>query len=188
MKISETRLSKFIKEALHNVLFEKSEETKRKISQDIQYADSSQMKDMMDAMDNNLDKQENPKVGIFWYSPKKKDVFGVCAVDAYNQAKIEKRNAVSCIELHKYVWKKKYNYYKFHGGSDLYVGDYKYTPRGRIFYLPKKDEFDIMVGEWIKEYPEAIDKIKNAFDLTDENLDVKIKIGEHWEIGMGYGD
>ena len=154
----------------------------------IQQVDPSQMQDMMEAMDANLEEQENPKVGIFWYSPRIKDVFGVVAVDAQVQAQIEHRKAVSCKELHKYVWKKKYNYYKFHGGSDLYVGDYKYVPRGRVFYLPDTDEYDIMVGSWINKHPEAIEKIKIAFDLNDENLNVVVKIGIHWEIGMGYGD
>jgi len=156
--------------------------------QDIQQVDPSQMKEMMDAMDANLNSQDNPKVGIFWYSPKIKDVFGVIAVDAMAQAQIEHRETVSCKELHKHIWKKNFNYYKYHGGSDLFSGDYKFTPRGRIFYLPDLDEYDIMVGKWINDYPEAIEKIKNAFDLNREDLNVMVKTGIHWEIGMGYGD
>ena len=154
----------------------------------VQHIDDVHMGDMMDAMNANLEEQENPKVGIFWYSPIINDVFGVVSVDAHSQAKIEHRNAVSCKELHKYVWKKRFNYYKYHGGSNLFVGDYKNTPRGRVFYLPNEDEYDIMVGSWINEHNEAIEKIKEAFDLNKEGLNVKVKIGIHWEIGMGYGD
>ncbi len=157
-------------------------------TQCVEVVDDAKMQAMMAAMDANLEKQNNPKVGIFWYSPLIKDVFGVVAVDAHDQAQIEHREAVSCKELHKYVWKKKYNYYKFHGGSNLYVGDYKYVPRGRVFYFPETDEYDIMVGKWIYEYPEAVDKIKAAFDLNDRNLFVHVKLGIHKEIGMGYGE
>ena len=187
MKLLDSKISKIVKRTIREIL---GEDTEKKQTQEpeIQTVDPARMKDMMDAMDSNLENQENPKVGIFWYSPKIKDVFGVVAVDAYAQAEIEKRNAVSCKELHKYVWKKKYNYYKYHGGNDLFVGDYKYTPRGRVFYLPKDNEFDIMVGSWINKNPEAIERIKEAFDLNGEGLNVKVKIGIHWEIGMGYGE
>ena len=191
MKIPKERLNKIIRESIKNVLGAhqtESTDDAQNTEQPISHVDDKNMKAMMDAMDANLNEQDNPKVGIFWYSPKIKDVFGIVAVDAYERAKIEKRDAVSCKELHKYVWKKKYNYYKFHGGSDLYVGDYKYTPRGRIFYLPKENEFDIMVGDWINDYPEAIKSIKEAFDLNKDELNIQVKIGMHWEIGMGYGD
>ena len=149
---------------------------------------SERLQGMMDSMDANLDSQDEPKVGIFWYSPRINDVFGVVAVDAKERAKIENRAEVSCKELHKYVWKKNYNYYKNHGGNILYQGDYKYTPRGRVFYYPETDEYVIAVGDWIDDHHDAIRKIKEAFDLTDPSLNVKVQKGIHWQIGMGYGD
>lgn len=180
-------INKIIKENIYKFL--KKEIIAEENNPNIQKVDNSTMKDMMDYMDANLEEQERPKVGIFWYSPRIKDVFGVVAVDAQERAEIEKnRTMVSCKELHKYVWKKKFNYYKYHGGSDLYVGDYKNTPRGRVFYCPKSNEFIIMVGTWFNDNTEALDKIKNAFDLNQEGLNVKVEFGDHWEIGMGYGD
>lgn len=179
---------KSIREIVRNVINDCIKEKTLEESSPYQVADDETMQQMMDAMDANLDSQEEPKVGIFWYSPTTQRLFGVVAVNAYEQAKIENRKAVSCKELHKYVWKKKYNYYKYHGGSKEFVGDYKYTPRGRVFYFPKTDEFRIMVGDWINEYPHVIDMVKEEFDLNQEGLKVKTAIGSHWQIGMGYGD
>lgn len=178
--LTKKRLREIIHNAVDNLLGEDSQKTKP-VSDD-------KYKEMLDAMSANLDGQDNPKVGIFWYSPMINDVFGVVAVDAAKQALVDKGNMVSCTELHKYVWSKQYNYYKYHGGSKLFVGDYKYTPRGRIFWERSTNNFYIMVGSWFDDYPEALGKIKQAFDLDNEELNVIVKKGIHWEIGMGYGD
>lgn len=184
MKINANKIKKIVHEAIEKVLSGKTE-----TPTGIETVSDEQMADMMDFMDSNMDEQNSPKVGIFWYSPRIKDVFGVVAYDAKYQCEVEKnRDNVSCKELHKYVWKKQFNYWKYHGGSKLFVGDYKDTPRGRIFYNRQNDEFSIMVGSWIDEYPEAIEKIKEAFDLNGQNTNVSVKKGIHWEIGMGYGD
>jgi len=142
--------------------------------------DDALYREMLVAMEANLGEQERPKVGIFWYSPQIKDVFGVLARDGEDQARITERNAVSCKELHENIWRKKKNYYNNHGGNPLYAGDYMDTPRGRVFYLPTNKEFVIVVGSWINENPEAVERIKEAFDLTDE-LIVTVKIGFHDE-------
>ncbi|WQJ53552.1 MAG: hypothetical protein [Wendovervirus sonii] len=153
---------------------------------EIKNASSDKIKQMMDFMDENLKEHEKPKVGIFWYSPRIHDLFGVVAIDTDIQIEKEQRDMVSCKELHKYVWKKQYNYYKYHGGSDLFKGDYKDTPRGRVFYCQSQDTYIVMVGSWIEQYPEVIDLVKIEFNLENEN--VIIEKGEHWEIGMGYGE
>lgn len=164
------------------------------ILSNIETADAESMNEYMSFMDEQYGEQSRPRVGIFWYSPIVKELFGVVSNDAAEQAKKEtKHNSVSCKELHKGVWKKNYNYYKFHDepGSamrKLFSGDYKDTPRGRVFYIKNRDEYDIMVGHWINDCPEAIEKIKEEFNLTDKNLVVNVKYGIHWEIGMGYGD
>lgn len=154
----------------------------------VSQVDDARYGEMLDAMSSNLNSQDNPKVGIFWYSPRYNDVFGVVAVDAAKQSMIEKGNMVTCTELHKYVWSKQYNYHKYHGGSNVFAGDYKDTPRGRVFWDRSSDEFIIMVGSWIDDYPDALPKIKRAFDLDGDGVDVVVKKGIHWEIGMGYGE
>ena len=57
----------------------------------------------MDAMDATLGEQENPKVGIFWYSPQLQDVFGVVAIDAATAPKSGNSGLRTCKELHKYL-------------------------------------------------------------------------------------
>jgi len=104
--------------------------------------------------------------------------------DAEEQARITERNAVSCKELHENIWRKKKNYYNNHGGSPLYAGDYKDTPRGRVFYQPTNNEYVIVVGSWINEHPDAVERIKEAFDLTND-LIVNVKIGTQRDIEMG---
>lgn len=141
----------------------------------------------MEAMDATLAEQENPKVGIFWYSPRLNDVFGVVAIDAASAPK-SGGGLRTCKELHKYVWKKQYNYDKAHNVSSPFHGDYKYTPRGRVFYDDELESYHVMVGAWIDEYPEAKEKIKSTFNLTDKSLHVTFERGIHWEIGMGYGE
>ena len=142
----------------------------------------------MEAMDATLEEQENPKVGIFWYSPQLQDVFGVVAIDAATAPKSGNSGLRTCKELHKYVWKKQFNYDKAHNVSSPFRGDYKYTPRGRVFYDDEMDEYHVMIGAWLHDHPEAKDKIKAAFNLSDPNLHVFFERGIHWEIGMGYGE
>ena len=150
-------------------------------------ADESLVKRAMDAMDATLEEQENPKVGIFWYSPQLQDVFGVVAIDAAS-APVSGGGLRTCKELHKYLWKKQFNYDKAHNVNSPFRGDYKYTPRGRVFYDDELDEYHIMVGAWLNDYPEAKPLIRAAFNLTDPNLHVTFERGIHWEIGMGYGE
>ena len=150
-------------------------------------ADEELMSRAMEAMDASLEKQNHPKVGIFWYSPLLHDLFGVVAIDAKTAPK-SGGGLRTCIELHKTVWKKNYNYNKFHNIDSPFQGDYKNTPRGRIFYDEESDEYNIMIGKWIETYPDVIQKVKETFNLTDPNLCVHVKRGIHWEIGMGYGD
>ena len=122
-----------------------------------------------------------------WYLPFEKKLIGVVSVSVQSLMATKKFTSyISCDELHQDVWKKKFNYQKYHGGNGPYVGDYKNIPRGRIFYNSKTNEFDIMVGSWIKEGDNifCIDLVKNEFNLNDQKCNVKV--GIHWEIGMGW--
>lgn len=159
------------------------------LEEDIQSVDDKTLQQMMDTMEAGMEEQDQPKVGIFWYDPRTKTTFGEVTVDAQERAQIEHRDQVSCKELYKYVWKKHFNKDKSQGKkTSLYYRDYKDVPRGRVFYLPKEDRYLVMVGHWIDSCPEAKLKIREAFDLVNPDLDVRFAYGEHWEIGMGYGD
>jgi hypothetical protein len=155
---------------------------------DIKVSNDEHVKNAMDAMSANLESQDNPKVGIFWYNVRTKSLFGVIAVDKDSFSKPNVGGGlISCKELHKNIWKKEFNKQKFkNNGVGPFIGDYKDTPRGRIFYNPNNNQYIINVGSWIKEHTECIDEIIEEFNLENENYSVEI--AEHWEIGCGWGD
>ena len=135
-------------------------------------------------MESSLTDGDKPCVGIFWYSPARKECFGVVKSKEGDSNYIKG----TCKELHKYVWKDKFNYFKYHknAGVNLFVGDYKDKPRGRVFYDDEDNTYYIMVGSWIKDYPEAKQVILNEFNLNGCHYSFEIDM--HWEIGMGYGE
>ena len=152
----------------------------------ISQADDDLAERTMETMAQNLETQNNPKVGIFWYSPVNKSLFGVIAIDKDSYSKPNAGGGlITCKELHEDVWKREFRNQKYKlNGVGPYIGDYKNKPRGRVFYSPDEDKFYIMVGSWINDNPEAIDLIIDRYDLNNCNVEVKISI--HWEIGMGW--
>lgn len=158
------------------------------VEYDIQTSSEEEMNNMLDVMSQNFSSQDNPKVGIFWYNSIKKELFGVVAIDKDSFSKPNVGSGlISCKELHKNIWKKNFNRQKFkNNGIGPFIGDYKDTPRGRIFYNTKDDQYIIMVGSWIKEREECIPLVIEEFNL--ENTNYVIKTGFHWELGCGYGD
>lgn len=140
----------------------------------------------IEAMSAHLEDQDNGKVGIFWYDVRHKALFGVIAVD---KDSFEKPNVggglISCRELHAKVWAKGFNRQKYKlDGKGPFVGDYKDTPRGRVFYDPSRDLYLIKVGSWIHDHHEAIDEILDEFDLR--GLNFEISVDSHWDIGCGW--
>ena len=187
--IDEKDLQRIIKEAVNKILSSASIiEDVSDNGEPVQQVDDTTMNSMMDVMRSNFDKQNRPKVGIFWYSPRDKVLFGTVAVDALERAEIEKRDNVTCRELHKDVWAKEYNKFKYLGDKNPFACDYKDIPRGRVFYDPETEVFTVMVGSWIKDYPEVKGLVKDEFNLNSPNTYVVFKIGIHWELGMGWGD
>lgn len=140
----------------------------------------------IEAMAAHLDEQENGKVGIFWYDVKTKSLFGVIAIDKDSFAQPNVGGGlISCRELHVNVWKKGYNKQKYKlDGKGPFIGDYKDTPRGRVFFNPHTDTFEIKVGQWINNHPEAISEIIEEFDL--EGYNYKVITDYHWDIGNGW--
>jgi hypothetical protein len=144
---------------------------------------------MYKLMESSLNDEDKPCVGIFWYSPAREECFGVVkAKDGDSNYKYDKDGLASCSELHKYVWAKEYNYRKYHPSDEinLFIGDYRYKPRGRVFYDYEENKYYVMTGHWIYDYPEARDVILREFNLNGSPYE--FGIGIHWEIGMGYGE
>ena len=146
-----------------------------------------ELKDYIQVMEKNLGNQDDPMVGIFWYSPKDDDLFGVVSVSINNFSKPNSGGGlITCTELHKKIWAKNYNKYKYKDAPHNFHGDYKDTPRGRIFYDPELNEFIIAVGSWINDYNRnyIVSLIISEFQL--EGQVYRVKIMPHWEIGVGW--
>lgn len=139
----------------------------------------------IDNMAEHLKDDVNPKVGIFWYDVRTKELFGVIKYDYDDEELKPSHGLITCDELHKYIWKRKYHHQKYkNNGIGPYSGDYKDKPRGRIFYDVELGDFIICVGSWINDYPDAKNKILKEFNLKHEYY--KFKIDHHWEIGSGW--
>lgn len=155
---------------------------------DIRKETTKEKIDSLKVMDQNLRRQDDPKVGIFWYDVRSKSLFGVVSVftDSIKRPNVG-GGLITCKELHKDIWKKEFNKQRFkNSGIGPFRGDYKDTPRGRVFYDPNSNVYQIKVGSWIEDHPEAIQKVVLEFNL--ESQTVEPIIGEHWEIGVGYGE
>ena len=174
VKLTVNKLKNIISETVHSIL----------------KVDDKTHQSMIDTMSQNLDIQDNPKVGIFWFSKQMEDLFGVVAVDKDSFPKPNSTNnnvsMITCKELHQDIWRKAFNRQKHKNIDGPFVGDYKDTPRGRVFFSPQEDKYYVMVGEWINDvdYNLFIELIEDYFNLTDANY--VIKTGHHWDIGVGW--
>lgn len=136
-------------------------------------------------MANNIDKQDDPQVGIFWYDPQNEELFGIKSVPVndisfYKSSLFDDAEVKTCTPLHYKVWDKEY-----HRGKDKrFKGDYTLVPRGRVFYV-KDEGFIVVVGDWIDVYPEAKQEILYEFDLPE---DTEFRKDVHWNIGHGWSD
>lgn len=138
--------------------------------------------DMMNAMLESRDSQDEPLVGCFWYDPDNDELFGVASEPAdtakcYN-SEFGKATRTGR-RLHEQIWQKEY-----HKGKDKrFQGDYTQIPRGRVFLI--EDQFIVMVGDWIHKYPQAKDEILYEFQLPDST---EFREDVHWDIGHGWSN
>ena len=134
----------------------------------------------------NRGKGDMPKVGIFWYSIGRNELFGVVShpVDDYSRANASD-GRITCSELHEDIWKKEYRKHRYKGeGSDLFTGPYQDKPRGRVFYHIDDDTYEVAVGKWLEEYPQVYDMVLKEFNLPPERTSAKYAI--HWDIGQSW--
>lgn len=145
-----------------------------------------ELDEAMRLMESNRGKDQEPKVGIFWYNPQRNDLFGVISHRVSDYVKPNSRSefgTISCSEMHEDVWKKEYHRQKYkNGGIGPFTGAYEMVPRGRIFYNPDTEVFTIAVGSWIEQYPDAVSLIVDEFNLKDTPYEVKT--AHHWDIGQ----
>ena len=147
---------------------------------------AEELDEAMSLMQSNRGKGDEPMVGIFWYSPQRKMLFGVRSHRISDYTKANARSeygSISCSEMHEDVWKKEYHRQKYkNDGIGPYTGAYEMVPRGRIFYNPATEVFTIAVGSWIHQYPEAVPLIVDEFNLAAASYEVKT--AHHWDIGQ----
>lgn len=195
MYISEEELQRIValavKKALEEILPGVKEEPQvneppAAYNVDVKNFTEEELKEAMRLMESNRGKDDEPKVGIFWYDPQTNELFGVRSHRVSDYVKPNARSefgCVSCSEMHEDVWKKEYNRQKFkHDGVGPYRGAYEMTPRGRIFYDPETDVYTIAVGQWIEQYPQAVALVEEEFNLKDTCHEVKTAY--HWDIGQ----
>lgn len=193
MTVTEEELQKIVARAVKVALGEivgnnniDNVQKPKQASVEVKSFDDAELEDAMKLMASNRGKDDEPKVGIFWYNPHKEDLFGVRSHRVSDYLKTNSRSefgSVSCSEMHEDVWKKEYHRQKYkNGGIGPFSGAYEMTPRGRIFYNPETDVFTIAVGSWIKQYPQAVELIVDEFNLRQTRYEVKT--AHHWDIGQ----
>lgn len=136
-------------------------------------------------MEENISRQDDPELGIFWYDTVKNELFGVRLADLdgtpYRESKMFPGTQIKTpTVLHYRIWEK-----EFHKNTDSrFKRDYTTVPRGRIFYVENRG-FVVVVGDWIDKYPQAKEVIQQEFNLPDNTEFLK---DTHWNIGHGRSD
>jgi hypothetical protein len=127
----------------------------------------------------------DPQVGIFWYDDKKKVLFGIDKESPIGKPPVLNGKCTTKT-LHPDLWRKRFNEHKYKKlkGVNPFVGNYMDVARGRIFYVPATKSYEIMVGEWIHEFPETIDLILEEFNLLSSNYE--FIENPHWNRGCGF--
>lgn len=147
------------------------------------YSDKDEQS-VMDQMAANRGKDGEPKVGIFWYNRATNQLFGVVThrVSDYTKANASD-GRITCSEMQEDVWKKEFYKQRYqHGGQGPFIGAYQDKPRGRVFYHMDDGSFEVAVGKWIEEYPQAYQLILEEFNLPPEKTKAMYAI--HWDIGQ----
>ena len=195
MTVTEEELQRIVaravKVALGEIVGNDEAETPKQEQQqvkpiEVKSFDDKELENAMNLMASNRGKDDEPKVGIFWYDPRGGDLFGVRSHRVSDYLKPNSRSefgSVSCSEMHEDVWKKEYHRQKYkNGGIGPFIGAYEMVPRGRIFYNPDTEMFTIAVGSWIEQYPQAVELIVDEFNLRQTHYEVKTAY--HWDIGQ----
>lgn len=141
---------------------------------------------VMALMAANRGKDSEPKVGLFWYNRANNSLFGVVSHRLSDYSKANASDGrITCSEMHEDVWKKEFRKQKYqNNGQGPYVGAYQDKPRGRVFYNVKTDTFEVAVGKWLEEFPQAYELILEEFNLPPDKT--KAMYAVHWDIGMSW--
>ena len=141
---------------------------------------------LMEAMRDTVDTQDEPKVGIFWYNPERNRLIGVSSVYA-SDLSYNAKGRKTLHTLHHTAWPKLRENAILDGSKDTIwkEEDYTQVPRGRVFQIDRMGtaSFEVLVGSWIHEYPQAARLIIDEFNLKEGEFD--FVESEHWNVGRG---
>jgi len=143
---------------------------------------------LMETMRDNVNLQHGPKVGMFWYNPQRHRLIGVFESLA-SELPFNAKGRKTVRLLHHTTWPGVREDAIANGSTDAIYQEEDYTqvPRGRIFQveIPGSDReyFEVLVGSWIFDYPDARSLILDRFNLNETDVDF-IHSG-HWDIGRG---
>ena len=146
---------------------------------------TEERQEVIASMSDNLDTQDNPNVGIFWYDEKKDELFGVNKVQSA-QLQFSPKGLKTYNTLDKDWWQKQKQRLLGKGAPlGIFVNDYTSIPRGRVFEREGVG-FQLMVGKWIDDYGK--DKIENLVkdEFNLQNVPFETIIDTHWDIGHGW--
>lgn len=141
---------------------------------------------VMALMAANRGKDSEPKVGLFWYNRANNTLFGVVSHRLSDYTKANASDGrITCSEMHEDVWKKEFRKQKYqNNGQGPYIGAYQDKPRGRVFYNIETDTFEVAVGKWLEEFPQAYQLVLEEFNLPPDRTKPMYAI--HWDIGMSW--
>lgn len=140
--------------------------------------------ELISTMSNFNNAEFNPQVGIFWYDINKDELFGIYKKDI-DDIQFDDNGRKMYDKLHVDIWRQEANKAKYRNRPTRFKGNYTLIPRGRIVQY-EDEHFEVMVGNWIKDYPDCRYLILDEFDLPEDNT--KFVIDSHWDLDKGFSD
>lgn len=160
----------------------------------ILHTDSTEHQDICSAMTPFFD-DGKPQVGIFWYNPAQKTLFGIEKMDADMATFVNGKATIG--KLNKTYWQKQHHRAEAKGDTkSIFFVEHNYTmiPRGRIFQDESSGRFQVFVGHWLTDGIDGVsidqedfrELIIDEFNLPEEATDFVVDI--HWDLGHGWSE
>lgn len=129
--------------------------------------------------------EQMPCVGIFWYDPVEKALFGVRKQELTPKMTTEAAEKglpfINYPKLHRQVWAKEHFRAEAKQEETKFTGDYTQVPRGRVAWNVNK--FIVLVGQWAKPIEEELGALlEKEFSLPY----FEFVYDYHWDLGHGW--
>ena len=129
--------------------------------------------------------EQMPCVGIFWYDPEEKALFGVRKQELTIKMAEEFADKglpfINTPDQHHEVWAKEHFRAEAKQEKTKFSGDYTQVPRGRVSWNVNK--FIVLVGQWAKPIEEELGALlEKEFSLPY----FEFVYDYHWDLGHGW--